>query len=85
MVLYKGRDNPKPYKQGRWEMVPVPGYGHMFISTQGLSRELTCAALDNPGVMVDRATHKACGLPETPSRSPLIAPSGPAASGHAHH
>jgi hypothetical protein len=50
-----------------------------------LSRELTCAALDNPGVMVDRATHKACGLPETPSRSPLIAPSGPAASGHAHH
>lgn len=60
---YKGRDNPKPHKTGRWEMVPVPGYGHMFITTQGLSRELTCAALDNPGVMVDRATREACGLP----------------------
>ncbi len=60
---YKGRDNPKPHKDGRWEMVPVPEYGHMFISTQGLSRELTCAALDNPGVMVDRATRQRCGLP----------------------
>jgi hypothetical protein len=60
---YKGRDNPKPHKTGRWDMVPVPEYGHMFISAQGLSKELRCAALDNPGVMVDRATRQACGLP----------------------
>ena len=82
---YKSRKNPEPTKTGRWEMVPVPGYGHMFITTQGLSRELTCAALDNAGVMVDRATRKACGLPDTPSKAPLIVPSAPAASGHAHH
>jgi hypothetical protein len=60
---YKSRKNPEPTKTGRWEMVPVPGYGHMFISTQGLSKDLACAALDNPGVMVDRATRKACALP----------------------
>ncbi len=68
---YQGRDNPKPHKTGRWEMVPVPGYGHMFISAQGLSRELTCAALDNPGVMVDRATRQACGLPPGATAAPV--------------
>lgn len=63
---YRGRDNPPPYKTGRWEMVPVPQYGHMHLSTRGLSRELVCAALANPGVMVDRATRRDCGLAETP-------------------
>lgn len=82
---YKGRKNPEPTKTGRWEMVPVPGYGHMFVTTQGLNRDLACAALDNPGVMVDRATRSACGLPATPSKSPATAPGAPAASGHAHH
>lgn len=66
---YRGRDNPKPYKEGRWEMVPVPGYGHMFISTRGLSPELACAALANPGVMTDRATRERCGLTDTPARA----------------
>ena len=62
---YKGRKSPDPYKEGRWEMVPVPQYGHMFVSTEKLSQELRCAALrDNPGVMVDRATRKACGMAE---------------------
>jgi hypothetical protein len=82
---YKSRKNPEPIRTGRWEMVPVPDYGHMFISTKGLSRELACAALDTPGVMVDRATRKACGLSDTPSKPPLVAPSVPAASSHAHH
>jgi hypothetical protein len=63
---YKNRQNPEPHKQGRWEMVPVPEYGHMFLSVEGLSSELRCAALQNPGVMVDRASRKACGLPELP-------------------
>ena len=64
---YKNRKTPQPYKQGRWEMVPVPEYGHMFVSTEKLSAELRCAAVrDNPGVMVDRATRKRCGMPELP-------------------
>ncbi|OGI63175.1 MAG: hypothetical protein A2W18_06410 [Candidatus Muproteobacteria bacterium RBG_16_60_9] len=64
---YKNRNNPQPYKQGRWEMVPVPQYGHMFLNTEKLDGELRCAAVrDNPGVMVDRATRKACGMPELP-------------------
>ncbi len=82
---YKNRSNPAPHRSGRWEMVPVPGYGHMFISTQGVSRELACAALDNPGVMVDRATRKACALPERSApRSPVAAPA-PAAAPEHHH
>jgi hypothetical protein len=68
---YKGRDNPAPTKTGRWEMVPVPEYGHMFISTKDLSKALTCAALDNPGVMVDRATRAACGLPASAVRTSI--------------
>lgn len=73
---YKGRNNPAPYQSGRWEMVPVPEYGHMFISTQGLSKELACAALDNPGVMVDRATRARCGIAERPRATPPQAQPG---------
>lgn len=72
---YTSRKNPAPYKSGRWEMVPVPGYGHMFISTKGLSKELECAALANPGVMVDRATRARCGIAERPK---AVAPAAPA-------
>ena len=71
---YKSRKNPEPTKTGRWEMVPVPEYGQMFISTKGLSKELTCAALDNPGVMVDRATRAACGLPAVAARASIDKP-----------
>jgi len=75
---YTSRKNPAPYTSGRWEMVPVPGYGHMFISTQGLKPELACAALDNPGVMVDRATRARCGIAERPkSAAPQAMPSMP--------
>jgi hypothetical protein len=49
------------------------------------SPQLTCAALDNPGVMVDRTTRRACGLSDTPAKPPLTVPSAPAASVHAHH
>lgn len=67
---YTSRKNPAPYTTNRWEMVPVPQYGHMFVSTERLSPELRCAALrENPGVMVDRATRKRCGMPEQPSSS----------------
>jgi len=76
---YTSRKNPAPHKTGRWEMVPVPGYGHMFISTQGLSRELECAALANPGVMVDRATRARCGVAERPKAvGPAATPAAPA-------
>lgn len=62
-----GRANPDPYTENRWEMVPVPGYGHMYVNTGGLDRDLVCEALrDNPWIMADRATRKTCGMPETP-------------------
>ena len=59
---YHGRDNPKPYRDNRWEMVPVPGYGHMYVHTGKLSKELHCQAImNNPRFMVDRKTRIACG------------------------
>lgn len=71
---YKDRDTPDPYTKKRWEMVPVPGYGHMYISGGGLSSDLRCAAImDNPRFMVDRKTQAECGkvsLPATPGRPP---------------
>ena len=89
---YKHRKNPAPHKQGRWEMVPVPQYGHMFISTQGLSAELRCAALANSGVMVDRATRKSCGMPDADAqnRKPQIptmgtAPASDKGGAHSEH
>lgn len=78
---YKSRKNPAPHKHGRWDMVPVPGYGHMFINVGKLSPELRCAALrDNPGVMVDRATRKACGVSE--AAAPAARPAMPEAVDH---
>lgn len=79
---YTGRDNPQPHRENRWEMVPVPGYGHMFIAAGHLPEPLRCAALDNPGIMVDRATRKACGLPESPAAK-ADRPAAPAGAGHA--
>lgn len=79
---YTSRKNPAPYKSGRWEMVPVPGYGHMFISTKGLSRELECAALANPGVMVDRATRARCGIVGQTKAPPAAAQSAAPAVDH---
>lgn len=66
---YLKRDNPQPYPaKDRWEMVPVPGYGHLYLSAEGVSRDLRCAALrENPRVMVDRATRRACGMPQMPT------------------
>lgn len=63
---YIGRDNPKPTTESRWEMLPVPEYGHMFISAQNHDPTLRCRALAAPGVMVDRATREACGLGAQP-------------------
>lgn len=63
---YIGRDNPKPTTESRWEMLPVPEYGHMFISAQEHDLALRCRALASPGVMVDRATRAACGLDVQP-------------------
>ena len=83
---YKNRKTPEPFKQGRWEMVPVPEYGHMFLTTEKLSAELRCAAVrDNSGVMVDRATRKRCGMPELPASVANAQPGKPvdhAAMGH---
>jgi mono/diheme cytochrome c family protein len=64
---YLGRTNPKPFTDKRWEMVPVPGYGHMYVNSGNLSRELICESLqDNPSIMVDRVTRKDCGMPDIP-------------------
>lgn len=81
---YTGRDNPKPHTENRWEMVPVPGYGHMFVSTEGLSPQTVCAALANPGVMVDEATRAKCGFPARPSNADAPAQPGGAAQ-HGDH
>jgi len=89
---YLGRDNPKPFTDKRWEMVPVPGYGHMYVNSSSMSRELICESLqDNPSIMVDRVTRKDCGMPELPP----VAAAGRAmvtgepvkkdAAGHEHH
>ncbi len=65
---YQGHTNPKPFSDKRWEMVPVPEYGHLYVNTGKLSQDLVCGALrDNPRIMVDRATRKTCGMPETPT------------------
>ena len=68
---YSGRELA-PQATERWEMIPVPGYGHMFVSAQNMSPELVCAALDNPGIMVDHATRQRCNLaaPAQPIESP---------------
>jgi hypothetical protein len=51
-----GRNNPKTFQDKRWEMIAVPGYGHMYLNTENLSRDLICEALrDNPAIMADRA------------------------------
>jgi mono/diheme cytochrome c family protein len=72
---YLGRQNPKSFAERRWEMVPVPGYGHMYLNTGNLSPDLICAALrDNPAVMADRATRTKCGMPETPAAAPGMPP-----------
>ena len=63
---YIGRDNPKPTTESRWEMLPVPEYGHMFISAEGHDPALRCRALAAPSVMVDRATRAACELDVQP-------------------
>ena len=74
---YKDRDTPDPHTKKRWEMIPVPGYGHLYISGGGLNKELRCAALmDNPRIMVDRKTQAECGKvppPTVPERTPVHA------------
>lgn len=65
---YTSRTNPKPFTEKRWEMVPVPEYGHLYVNTGKLSQDHVCGALrDNPRIMVDRATRKTCGMPEMPT------------------
>jgi hypothetical protein len=70
-------------------MVPVPVYGHLYLNSGKLSRELICEAFrDNPRVMVDRATRKICGMPELPPTGevgPMALPETPAAKEAAEH
>jgi hypothetical protein len=82
---YKGRDNPKPYTQGRWEMVPSSKNGAQFIAADALSEQARCAALrDHDYVAVDRATRAACNQPSAPpARRP--APATPSVDPHAGH
>ena len=59
---YSERDNPEPWpREQHWTMVPVPQFGHMYVSAENLDPDLVCAAiLDNPRFMVDRATRERC-------------------------
>ncbi len=65
---YTGRVNP-PSSPRRWKMMPVPGYGHMFISTANINHMQVCAALNTPGMMLDRATQKYCGIIRPPAKA----------------
>lgn len=60
---YKGRKNPEPYTQNRWEMVPAEGNSATYIAADKLSREQRCAALKRQTVQaLDRATRTECGM-----------------------
>lgn len=82
---YKGRDNPKPYTQGRWEMVPSSKNGAQFIAADALSAQARCAALrDNDYMAVDRATRAACAQAPAPKRAPAPAAPADPHAGHQH-
>lgn len=80
---YKGRNNPAPYTKDRWEMLPQPGNGMMFVTPEKFSAAERCRILGTrPGIMVDRATRSACGLP---AQEASKARAAPAAGGHTGH
>ncbi len=82
---YKGRDNPKPYTQGRWEMVPSSKNGAQFIAADGLSTQECCALLrDNDYMAVDRATRAACGRAPSPAPAPATTSPADPHAGHQH-
>lgn len=78
---YMGRENPKPYTQERWEMVPSSKNGAQFIAADALSPQARCAALRDHGYMaVDRATRAACAQRPAPVSAPPAEPQ----PGHQH-
>lgn len=80
---YKGRNNPAPYTKDRWEMLPQPGNGMMFVTPEKLSAAERCRILGtNDSIMVDKATRSACGLP---AQDAPKAGAVPAAGGHSGH
>lgn len=81
---YKGRDNPKPYTQGRWEMVPSSKNGAQFIAADSLSAKERCTLLrDNDYMAVDRATRAACGQESAaPARGRAPTPPADPHAGH---
>lgn len=80
---YKNRNNPAPYTKDRWEMLPQSGNGMMFVTPEKLSAAERCHILaTRPGIMVDRATRSACGMP---IQEVSKARTAPAAGGHAGH
>ena len=80
---YKGRNNPAPYTKDRWEMLPQPGNGMMFVTQEKLSAAERCRILGTGrSIMVDKATRSACGLPVPAAPK---ADAAPAAGGHAGH
>ena len=60
---YLERDNPEPYRADeRYETVPVPGFGHMYVTAERVDADTRCdALLEASHVMVDRETREACG------------------------
>lgn len=80
---YQGRNNPAPYTKDRWEMLPQPGNGMMFVTPEKLSTAERCRILGtNDSIMVDKATRNACGLPV--HIAPKAGPA-PAVGGHTGH
>lgn len=82
---YTGRDNPRPYTQGRWEMVPSAKNGAQFIAADGLSARERCELLrDNDYMAVDRATRAACDGKRGSAPAPVPAPAADPHAGHQH-
>ena len=60
---YKGRKNPAPYTENRWEMVPAEGNTATYVNADKLDKDARCAALKRQSVQaLDRATRAECGI-----------------------
>ncbi|MFN2349748.1 MAG: cytochrome c [Thioalkalivibrio sp.] len=84
---YLDRDNPEPYGQDRWVMVPIPGIEAGYRFVRGVDAADVCAELDKRRIMVDRATREACGArPDTlPFEGVAMTADVDAPVGHSDH
>lgn len=81
---YKGRKNPAPYTENRWEMVPGEGNSATYVDAATLDKDARCAALKRQTVQaLDRATRAECGIGDDP-RAEEVQGKAPAMAGTDH-